>query len=58
MSDGPKQTREELDAGACYILSKRQGVPFIAFMLGKPEEEVKRLIALGKSLAEKQKPVC
>ena len=42
--------QEQSDAIVCYILSKRQGVEMIAKMLGKPEPDVRKLIAEGKRI--------
>ena len=47
-----RKTREQLDASTCYVLSRRQGAPIIATLLGKSENEILRLIALGEVLSQ------
>jgi hypothetical protein len=59
MTDRQSQMREELDAKVCYLLSRRQGIPFIAVIMSKTEDEVRRLAELGASLldeASRRKP--
>jgi hypothetical protein len=50
-----RQTKGEAEAITCYILSNKQSPSAIAYLLGRSEDEVVELIALGERLATRRR---
>jgi hypothetical protein len=53
MKQENRPDREQADAAMCFLLSQRQGIGIISFLLGKPEHEIRRLIEIGRARIER-----
>jgi hypothetical protein len=46
----PRRTKEQIDSVAFYLLTRRQTIRSVAFLTDKSEEEVRRLVEIGRVL--------